>query len=323
MECDGTNFGPNVSAISATIRGGQSCTVDALVRLHDKIRLKVPGGTGANQTIRVLVADQADTTLVSYLPPTVEGLSWTSPASTSGGAVLEITGQNLGNDLNVVRVLVGSISCAVTALVGHRRLYCKIAAGFGADLPLKVCVDSQCVEGGKHHLFSYDPPQVDAVSLLQEQNTTASTQGGFTVVLEGRNFGALNSGSTSLMRVYVYSPPFAEMPCSNLTMMRAHSELWCIAPRGQGRDKRVRLETLASTSSASSRQHSFLSLSGFSCRCLLCYKRYPAITDQSNRRATKALPQPHAPATARPNFRRRLCRHSRRTLWIFRLAGCC
>ena len=266
VECEGLNFGPNASAISVII-AGRSYPVDALVRPHDAIRLKVPEGTGANASVRILVGGLGDTTLVSYHSPEVDALSWTSPASTSGGAILEITGQNLGNDPSVVSVLVGSVSCDVTALVGHGRLFCKIGAGFGADLPLKLCVDSQCVEPGPKHSFSYDPPLVDTLALLEQQNSTAaSTQGGFTLVLKGRNFGPLNGGSTSLMRIYVYSPPFAELPCGNLTMARAHSELRCTAPRGQGRGKLVRLETLASTASSSSRQHSFLSTTGFSCK---------------------------------------------------------
>ena len=204
---------------------------------------------------------------MSYRPPELFSVNWSKPATTAGGAILEITGSNFGDDRKLVSVSVGSVPCDVTKLVRHQTLFCTVGAGFGIDLPLRVCVDSQCVDSGKGEgnsgTFSYDAPTVETISFLNN-NTKATTEGGFTLVISGSNFGPLHSGSISLMRAYIYAPPFAEVSCGNLTMIRAHHELHCISPSGQGKDKRIRLETLASTTSTSTRRLMTISTMGFS-----------------------------------------------------------
>lgn len=152
----------------------------------------------------------ADASQISNVTP--------SSGPTTGGTVITISGAGFGAAGNAVSV--GAVACPVT-FESDNLIECMLPEGSGASRSIRV------VGGGaasQPYPFSYDPPSITNVTAA-----SAPVVGGFSITINGENFGA----ATTSRRVIVNGTAAKDCLADQLT---PHSRVVCTAPPGVGHD---------------------------------------------------------------------------------------
>ncbi|MFN3500617.1 MAG: IPT/TIG domain-containing protein, partial [Pannonibacter indicus] len=118
----------------------------------------------------------------SYDPPHVARVSGGGP--TLGGAMVTVYGANFGGSDHQPQASVGGRPCAATIWVDDTALQCALPAGAGRERGVVVTVGGQA--SAARPVLSYEPPEVTGVA----PGAAGPTDGGNTVEVRGRNFGA-------------------------------------------------------------------------------------------------------------------------------------
>ena len=165
---------------SATVLFGAS-TLIPIQQTPTSITVSLPAGTGTGHGLIVRAGGQnALPSTVDYLPPL---LTTVTPClgSTSGGAILTITGTNLG--LANALVFVDNVAATnVLVATPHTLITCVVPVGIGAAVPVHVVVDGQ---SSNTLQAGYSAPSIDSV--LPNRGPAS---GANPVVIAGENFGA-------------------------------------------------------------------------------------------------------------------------------------
>jgi len=183
---------------------------------HSSIICTMPPGEGADLGIIVEAGDQnslpADSTFsrfnVSYDAPIILSLDFagsSTAASTSGGDLVTITGDNFGRpgdtsgcpDLLQAdctplepNVLIGQFPCSVESN-NHTEIICRVPEGSGKGLPIFVSVRGQSTLAAI--TFSYAEPVISSFTPLIAPTSGRDENGAILMQIDGQNFGAANS----------------------------------------------------------------------------------------------------------------------------------
>jgi len=264
MLINGTNFGP-AADVPAVWLGRRACGSVQFAQAHSALTCVIPASVGRDLPVTVTVGgvtSAASATRFSYATPVISTVVLSainevnaslSAASTRGGGLLNISGQNFPSaiDANVTVTVslqqttpvVRNYPCAVVTWVSAQQLLCRTPAGFGTSLAVVVTVAdaAQLAPGntvnafavtvtssGAGKLFSYDVPVVDALTY-----TVAPTLGNAQVTLSGQNFGPDSSAIT-----VSFTGGSSGLPNTICTLITpsfiAHQRVVCSSPVGAG-----------------------------------------------------------------------------------------
>jgi large repetitive protein len=216
----GVNFG---LAPTATVGGS---TIAITSSSHTQIVGTLPAGRGINRPLIVMAALQASPPfLLSYDPPVISSIT-PGTASTAGGTLLTIQGQNFGVD---PLVSFGSQSITpISFLASHTQLVIEAPPGQGTDIPVRVSLEGRV---SAPQLFSYAPPVLSSIT-----PSKGPSAGGTTITLTGSSFGL--SPTVTIGGVTVTSTRLS------------HSQVTAIVPAGEGTNRQVRVDVDGRSSNA-------------------------------------------------------------------------
>lgn len=137
---------------------------------------------------------------------------------TTGGIVLNITGEMLGTERVKPTIFIGGRPCLRTQLLSNTSVQCVLAPGSGVALDVEYRVGNHTSMGGQQ-TFSYFDPEVLAVVPPH-----GPTMGGTEVHIVGRDFGE----RASSIAVFI-----GEVPCAAVERVSS-SEIRCVVPAGVG-----------------------------------------------------------------------------------------
>ena len=185
---------------------------------HQQLRCQMGVGTGSGHSWQVAVGRQLSAVVdagTSYAPPVVtdfrsadepELLSAVQSFETIGGQGILVKGRNFGPSLtsgqyNAVisasslwqGIMFNASRCEVS--VAHVEIACLTSWGVGAQLPWEIVVDDQA---SVQSTTSYGPPEVTVIT--GDGAANASTLGGQTFTLSGKNFGPCRGCSVAAAR---------------------------------------------------------------------------------------------------------------------------
>ena len=197
----GYNFGPDdagtviaawasPSVMASLEFPASACVVE---QAHVTIRCITGSSVGSKLTWRVAVEGQVNSAPVSVVSSpsiTTVLLVNATHASTSGGTVLQVTGDNFGAFIQVVRVAVRMAAGDVvtqncTFAVVYTVVRCKLPAGIGRIWGVMITVLDQSVDFEASDLW-YAPPVVSGVN----PNRWGTDLNGTSVQLVGSGFGS-------------------------------------------------------------------------------------------------------------------------------------
>ena len=193
---EGNNFVGGAAKPEVSI-GNCSCT-NVEVLSATSLRCIAPAGAGRNQLVRVNIGGQASQSkaIFTYFVPKVTRVR-PSHASTMGGTVVTIFGENLGGkqadfEGGNAQAQINGVPCSKTEFVSSTELRCTVPAVGDSDVA--ACADvSVTATGGqksaKNMFFSYDLapnqlPKGTAVKHLNADNFDAIVNGAVPVVVQ-------------------------------------------------------------------------------------------------------------------------------------------
>lgn len=219
----GTNFGSAFVSNGNTVTiGGTACDPVTFAN-HTVIECTTPSGSGPNQAVVVTVsgASSGNSVKVSYPGPTITSVSGSS-FPTAGGVDITLRGTAFGASGTAY---VDGLQCTQSHW-NETTVVCSLPSSEGA-------VFAQVIVAGQVsnlYSFSYDAPVVSGVN-----PAGGSTVGGYTLTVEGINFGDSPTASVDGKACTVAS--------SNET------HLLCSAPQGSGSNVSVIVTASSRTSS--------------------------------------------------------------------------
>ena len=236
----GTNFGSTIETTHVyMIEGGKMNELRDchFLQTHQKLECLSIEGSGEQLTFVVEVADQQSNQFVSslsYSAPIITNLygPGAQNASTSGGQVIFVAGQNLGieEDSSVLHYGNSYTQTFVTSpchvLLPHTFLRCVSVAGSGYQDRWLLRVGNQFSNVYQQSKSIYGYPTVTSVDKL---NTPLPTVGGLVLVIDGLNYGTNNSQVTV---EYVNEDGVTYSPLCQLTVN--HTQLTCTTVSGYG-----------------------------------------------------------------------------------------
>jgi len=222
----GSNFGIADYTPTASI-GDFTCTSTAYVS-DTSIKCDIPPGAGT-QYVLVAVAGQSPgpaddiTVEFSYDPPKISSLRPVNDA-TSGGKVITLFGANFGIVDTSPLVAIGTSTKYGNPTNWISDTSMKAYSPFGAGTELPVFIKMGKLISSTTKLFSYDKPILQVITPI-----FGPTSGGFTITLQGLNFGSPANVTVDMQNANVISG--SVLP----------SSLNILAPSGTGVGKSVRL----------------------------------------------------------------------------------
>ncbi|PRP82680.1 outer membrane autotransporter barrel domain-containing protein [Planoprotostelium fungivorum] len=173
----GQNFGTVNSLVNVSLNGVSCGSV--LIYNSTYLTCSVSNGSGGtNLPADITVGNQmtSNPSFFSFQPPFISSVT---QVGTNGGTI-NITGTNFGNNIQLVTVTVGAITCTSLALVtSHTVLQCNLPGSTGSAA-LTVTVNGQ---SNSVYTYTYLPPSVTSTS---QPNTI-----GGTLTITGLNFGSI------------------------------------------------------------------------------------------------------------------------------------
>ncbi|PRP76898.1 outer membrane autotransporter barrel domain-containing protein [Planoprotostelium fungivorum] len=225
VNISGSNFGTNSSTTYVTI-DGQPCLSPVTIYNYTTITCQAQPDAGALLDVSVTVDGLTGSANVfNFFPPSVYSVTM---APTTGGMVV-VDGQNFGTDPTAINVTVNGLNLPVNLLVNHTKLTFNAPNGTLSS-SFNLTVQGQTVTSS----VSYLSPNV---TLVTNPNTS-----GTNITIRGSNFGSI-SGLISV----VFPSASGDITVNDVTILRAHTVISCIAPSGTGsRPLRVVVNTLTS-----------------------------------------------------------------------------
>ena len=237
---EGSNFGDHIEAVHVFMMEEETQVELPNCRFlleHTKLECRSVEGAGSQLTFVVKVADQSSNPFVSslaYALPIITSVygSGAQNASTAGGQVIFVTGENLGIEERRSVLVYGktpSLSfrthpCHV--VMPNTLLRCVSVAGTGFQNEWMVSVGNQTSAIYRQESSIYGYPVVTSVSPL---NDPIPTTGGTEVVITGLNYG-VDANDITVEYVneegVVFTPP-----CS---LVQNHTQLRCTTVPGFG-----------------------------------------------------------------------------------------
>lgn len=230
-------------------------------RTHTAVSFRIPEGAGSGNglwTASVIVGDQSTFALpVAYMRPVVTSIVPLTGDGmpTTGGTMVSILGSNFGNsnftnfanriylDWTPTERFVRCASMVRSEINPHNNITCRLPAGSGALLDVYLRVEDQ--NQTNLGVFSYDAPVISSVTNIgiftpgfngsagawNDTEVGSSyglargrTQGGYDVMIVGRNFGpAYGRQPTSNHYRHCLFMPASNVPDSSLLCDRAAS----------------------------------------------------------------------------------------------------
>ena len=205
-----------------------------------KLFITSPAGFGAGRAIIVTASGQSSNSAIfDYDPPAPTTVS---PANgpTLGNIPITVTGSNFGANPTIS---IGGVATAVLAGSTDGNLVFTLPVGQGANLEVKVIGE----DGRASYAlpFSYSPPLIGSVS-----PTTAPSEGGTVITVNGSNFGP--------------SPSITIGENAATVLTASHGQITCVLPAGQGASREVRVSAGNQTSAAASFSYAAPIISGLS-----------------------------------------------------------
>lgn len=253
----GSNFGP---ASGHTVRGGLGVAGDARrysspncrVRAHStELACDVPSGVGTELAVWVEVggiASDLSSSLVSYKVPSITAVSGpgASDADTSGGQGVFLNGVSFGPTGDLHSQVIArygppaaapeswqqAADCSVSE--SNARILCHTTPGVGFGHSWQVRVGGQWSEAYAANT-GYARPVL--ISYSGAGSDLASTVGGDTVIIEGRQFGP--EGAANIDRVLYAQPDDLATQVdvtASCTVSTAHFFLTCTTGPGAGKE---------------------------------------------------------------------------------------
>ncbi|PRP82836.1 outer membrane autotransporter barrel domain-containing protein [Planoprotostelium fungivorum] len=172
----GQNFGTVNSLVNVSLNGVNCGSV--LIYNSTYLTCSVSNGAGGTSLpAGITVGNQMtnNPSFFSFQPPLISSVT---PVGTNGG-IINVTGANFGNNVQLITVTVGAVACTSVALVtSHTLIQCNLPGGTGSAA-LTVTVNGQ---SNSAYTYTYLPPTVTLTS-------QPSTIGG-TLTITGLNFGS-------------------------------------------------------------------------------------------------------------------------------------
>lgn len=224
----GVWFGASVT--SQTVKfNGSSCTIPVLN--SGNILCIVPAGQGRQQPVTVTFSGRTSLPAAyNYNPPTIASLLPSGVTmSTEGGTKITLTGSNFGRWLQIVTV--GGIPQTLFSSTHTNCVATLIASGGGARLPISIYVSNQ-TNAVVAFSLNYTRPSISGITFTQ-----APTLGGFTITIDGLNFGI--DGNDISVNINT-----AISACTSVlhdTSTNVHRRLFCTAPAGTGTSKTLQV----------------------------------------------------------------------------------
>ena len=252
-ENEAVDYTPRGPRCLRVLIDGRSCLEVSIVS-SKILRCLVPEGIGKNLSVAVITGNQTSTSVTGeerlnrLAKPSTAELPVMLPSEqfrydapvvtfmypdvgpTAGGFVMTLKGRqfgtrNWGND--TVQVNIAGQPCTLTTWLSDNVIECIVPKGVGARHPVQVIVGGQVYppeNSDEMLLFSYNAPIV-----LDVEPKNGPTEGGFEIIITGRNFGRMSHNP---------QPYIGGVPCQKTTWIK-DSVIKCIAPEGHGRDKNV------------------------------------------------------------------------------------
>merc|ERR1711871_472584 len=222
----------------------------------DTLECVAPDYIGANHSVTVIVGNQSTSSMsnnervqrlvsdvptemlkqreikFSYDPPIVTHI-FPDVGPTSGMITMTLKGFNFGtrdwrNDFGnaTLAITVGGEPCIKSIWVSDGIVECLVPPGSGTRHKVFVSVADQIypADGQEPLLFSYSGPE-----LLEVFPSHGSTEGGYDIVLTGRNFGT----KYHLPNVFIDGKPCTSVKWISDTVIK------CLVPEGLGKGKSV------------------------------------------------------------------------------------
>jgi hypothetical protein len=219
---NGTNFGlcPTLVTSWGTESAGSECAsaTEGAAGSHTFLQVTTLAGEGTGVSSSTPTGytwflqagnQQTATARWRYLPPTISSV--TAGGSTAGGQTVTIVGANFGISRPTVQLLnttgpsaPGVLNCTNVFRWNATVVTCRLPEGSGTQYGVRMTVaDQSSMLAGA---FSYNPPVVTGVvyNASTPLNMTATidgpapygfaTTGGYSVTLNGNNFGVQNAG---------------------------------------------------------------------------------------------------------------------------------
>lgn len=237
---EGTNFGDNMDVVHVFMMddGVRTELPNCHYRSeHTKLECRSVEGAGSQLTFVVQVADQISDPFVSslaYALPVITSVygPGAQNASTAGGQVIFVTGENLGIEEKQSILLYGKAPalsfrthpCHV--VMPNILLRCVSVAGSGFQNEWMVSVGNQTSAVYRQDSSIYGYPVVTSINPLNDPIPTA---GGTEVVVTGLNFGM---STNDIVVEYVNEDGVVFTPVCNL--VQNHTQLRCNTVPGYG-----------------------------------------------------------------------------------------
>jgi hypothetical protein len=243
----GRNLGSGATALPVTLEGvgdysslrliANDCVMEVP---HTRLRCITPPGVGRGILWRVRVAgqlSQAADSVTAYVPPTVIDITVDDRhvLPTSGGAVLIVTGANLGVDAAAIAVTWNGVPLSSPFLLQpQRRIGVAALPGEGSVVVISVSVAGQPVDlHPSLASWRFEDPVVLAVDIdvvamearpfdctavaADGRGTFAGVGDAVAIIIQGRSFGT--GSSTSVL--------VGGVPCVGSQARRSHTYFEC------------------------------------------------------------------------------------------------
>ena len=220
LTLQGSHFGADRGAFTATIDGRACVLPDDAPFSHTGTQCLLPPGEGATATLRLLVGGQTSNPLpYAYAPPRIDSVLG-QDGPTSGGTEVTLRGANFGLGGAGFAATIGGNPCTVTTDVAstHTEARCTLPEGQGAAVPVRVAVAGQ---QSNTLTYRYGAPRVDSV-----QGMDGPTAGGVPITIIGANFGPGGQGLLATVAGNACVPVLGSSPM--------HTRLQCVLPPGEG-----------------------------------------------------------------------------------------
>ncbi|KAL3659516.1 hypothetical protein V7S43_015506 [Phytophthora oleae] len=163
VKLTGSNFGTSpIVTMSSSIGSSVLLTFSSFDHSHATVT--IPPGEGENYTLKLIAGNQEQSTMLSYNAPVITSIE-VADATTSGGALMTIRGENFGSTKlsNAHSVYIGDAYSCTVNIVDHKVITCRTSEGQGRGHIVVVTVSGQ-VNVDQSKKFSYDPPVIYNIS---------------------------------------------------------------------------------------------------------------------------------------------------------------
>eukprot|EP00286_Rhodomonas_abbreviata_P024671 CAMPEP_0181298334 /NCGR_PEP_ID=MMETSP1101-20121128/5726_1 /TAXON_ID=46948 /ORGANISM="Rhodomonas abbreviata, Strain Caron Lab Isolate" /LENGTH=495 /DNA_ID=CAMNT_0023403347 /DNA_START=283 /DNA_END=1766 /DNA_ORIENTATION=+ len=231
----GMNFGTGSGNVQPRIVVGGSPCPQVVWVSSTSVLCETPEGVGSNKPVTVSVNGETSAmngaSVFKYDAPSVLAIE-PGHGSAAGGTMVTIVGNNFGATNNNPSVTIGGRPCQSVVWLSNTKLQCVSPPGIGiGDVRVFVLDLSSPENFGT--IFEFDAPSIE--KLVPDHGPST---GGFTLTVQGLNFGTVDSHPEIKI---------GGKSCTT-TAWKSNTEVFCVAPGGTGVDKQVSVDILGQPS---------------------------------------------------------------------------